>query len=150
MLCTARLPRPCAKWTLNPPWIWAICILMGDARVWWCPLDVCAPRKVVGTCRGVFYVTNSRKFPEGWQHFRLIFSVLNSFFLSPVSLCYNAVIGWVSNGSTWFKIIPNQEHKVFIQQLLHTLLVQLSSYPLLFIMWRVTCAWKEKDSNSQV
>lgn len=71
--------------------------------------------------------TSSRKFTEGWQHFRLIFSMLNSFLLSPVSLCCNAIIGWVSNGSTWFKIIPNQEHKVFIQQLLHMLLVQLST-----------------------
>lgn len=138
MSCTARVSSPCAEWSLNPSRMWAICILRGDARprVWWCQFNVCALWKVirgtVGTCRGVLYIINSRKFTEGWQSFRITFSMLNSFLLSPLSLCCSVIIGWVSNGSSWFQIIPNQEHEVFIHQLLHLLLVQLSTIIPLF------------------
>lgn len=135
MSCINRVSRLCGDWSLNPLFMWVICIHTSSHvdvshRIQWRWVDVCVARRVVcgmvKTCYGMSII-QSRKFCEDWQRFRLTFSMINSFLLSSLSFWCNVIIGRVSNSSSWFKRIPNQKYKVFIHQLLCTLLVQLSS-----------------------
>lgn len=159
MSCINRVSSHCADWSLNPLFIWVICIHTSSHidvshRIQWRWLDVCVTGKVVcgmvETCYGMYSI-KSRKFCEDWQCFRITFSMINSFLLSSLSLWCNVIIGWVSNSSIWFKVIQKQKHKVFIHQLLCTLPVQLSMViPSFLSQGRVTYIWKEKDSNVDV
>ena len=143
MSCINRVSRHCTEWSLNPLFIWVICIHASSYidvshRILWRWLDVCLTGKVVcgmvETCYGMYSI-KSRKFCEDWQCFRLTFSMIDSFLLSSLTLWCNVIIGWVSNSSSWFKIIENQNWKVSIHQLLRTLPAQLSTV----VPWFLAC-----------